>query len=163
MLEYKVLICQRERRKRKPSLPPKVYSLGILIDQPVRRGRKRPAATLTYQDGFLEQRTQFTFPVEWVIGLPLELEAEYHLAARQLEQEHKMSYVTIAERYGMAKGEEKGLQKGQASLLLGQIQRRFGPLSDGTVQRIRTAKAAQLETWSLNFVDAAELDDVFRE
>ncbi len=118
MLEYKVLICQRERRKRKPSLPPKVYSLGILIDQPVRRGRKRPAATLTYQDGFLEQRTQFTFPVEWVIGLPLELEAEYHLAARQLEQEHKMSYVTIAKRYGMAKGEEKGLQTGQAKLLL---------------------------------------------
>ncbi len=43
------------------------------------------------------------------------------------------------------------------------IQTRFDPLSDGMVQRIRTAKAAQLETWSLNFVDAAELDDVFRE
>ncbi len=232
MLEYKMLICQRERRKRKSSLPPQVYSLGILVDQPVRRDGQRPAATLTYQERFLDQQTLFTFPivelevwrarwdeldhlaptnpfavlimaqlqasghpdkatrlapllrltrrlygygytreqigqllrlVEWVIGLPPELEAEYHLAARQLEQEHKMSYVTIAERYGMAKGEEKGLQKGQASLLLGQIQRRFGPLSDGTVQRIRTAKAAQLETWSLNFVDAAELDDVFRE
>ncbi|WP_298016941.1 DUF4351 domain-containing protein [uncultured Castellaniella sp.] len=235
MLEYKVLICQRERRKSKSPLPPQIYSLGVLIDQPVRTGGTRPAATLTYRDRFLNQRTRFTFPivelerwrarqdeldrlaplnpfavlimaqlqasghpdkatrlaplvsltrrlygygytrdqigqllrlVEWVIGLPPELEVEYHLAARQLEQEYNMSYVTIAERYGMAKGEEKGLQKGmrtgQAKLLLGMVQRRFGPLSDDTVQRILSAKASELETWSLNILDASALEDVFR-
>lgn len=236
MLEYKVLICQRERRKSQSLLPSQVYSLGILIDQLARKGGKWPEATLTYQDRFLDQVTRFTFPiveletwrarwddldrlaptnpfavlimaqlqasghpdkatrlaplvrltrrlygygytrdqigqllrlVEWVIGLPPGLEQDYLLAARQLEQEqeHKMSYVTIAERHGMAKGEEKGLrqglQAGQAKLLLGMVQRRFGPLSDDVTRRILSAKAPQLETWSLNILDATELDDVF--
>lgn len=232
MLEYQVLICQRERRKSRVPLPPRVYSLGVLIDQPVRKSRGRSAATLSYQDRFLDQQTQFTFPiveleawrtrwdeldrlastnpfavlmmaqlqasghpdkatrlaplisltrrlygygytrdqigqllrlVEWVIGLPPELEQDYLLAAQQLDQEHKMSYMTIAERHGMAKGKEQGLQEGQAALLLRQVQHRFGPLSDDITQHILTAKAAQLETWSLNFVDATELEDVFRD
>ncbi|WP_322999762.1 hypothetical protein [Castellaniella sp.] len=63
MLEYRVLICQRERRKSKLQLPPQVYSLGILIDQPVRKNKQRPTATLTYQDRFLDQQTRFTFPI----------------------------------------------------------------------------------------------------
>lgn len=44
--------------------------------------------------------------LEWVIRLPPELETEYRLAARQLEQDHGMSYVTIAERHGIAVGLE---------------------------------------------------------
>lgn len=231
MLEYQVLISQRERRK-PGMLRPKVYSLGILIDQPPCKAGDVFAATLTYQDDFLRQRLNFTFPiveleqwrtrwdeldalapanpfavivmaqlraaehpdkttrlapllaltrrlygygydrgqigqllrlVEWMIRLPPGLEADYLLAAQQLEQEHNMSYVTIAERHGIAKGEAKGLQKGQADLLLRLIQHRFGPVSEEIAQRVRTAQAAQLETWSLNFVDAATLDDVFRD
>lgn len=230
MLEYKVLICQRERRKRQSALPPQVYSLGVLIDQPAGDDGQGSLNTLTYQDSFLDQQTQFTFPiveletwrsrwneldrlapanpfavlimaqlqaaghpdktsrltplielhrslyaygytrdsigrllrlVEWIVGLPPELETEYLLAARQLEQEHEMSYVTIAERYGMAKGLEQGLQR-QANTLINQVQRRFGPLPDDVTQRIRTASISQLETWSLNILDAANLEDVFR-
>ncbi|WP_323000259.1 DUF4351 domain-containing protein [Castellaniella sp.] len=228
MLEYKVLICQRERRRGRSFLPPLVYSLGILIDQRIGQSGRSPLDTLSYHDDFLGQKTQFTFPivelegwrarwaeldalapanpfavlvmaqlqasghpdkttrlaplldlrrrlygygyqrdqigpllrlVEWMIRLPPELEADYLLAAQQLEQEHKMSYVTIAERHGIAKGE----QKGQADLLLRQVQRRFGPISDDLTQRIRKAKALQLETWSLNILDATDLDDVFRD
>ncbi|WP_448151853.1 DUF4351 domain-containing protein [Castellaniella caeni] len=68
----------------------------------------------------------------------------------------------IAERHGMAKGLEQGLQR-QANTLINQVQRRFGPLPDDVTQRIQTANASQLETWSLNFVDATELEDVFRD
>ncbi|CAM5788335.1 hypothetical protein CCAE64S_02352 [Castellaniella caeni] len=66
MLEYRVLICQRERRRHKAQLPPQVYSLGVLIDQPVHDGHGSeppPAHTYTYQDQFLDQQTQFTFPI----------------------------------------------------------------------------------------------------
>ncbi|HEX7386131.1 MAG TPA: DUF4351 domain-containing protein [Castellaniella sp.] len=130
---------------------------------PDKATRLAPLIGLTrrlYDYGYSRERIgQLLRLVEWVIGLASALEIEYHLAARQLEQEHKMSYVTIAERYGMA----KGVQEGQANLLLGQIQRRFGPLSENIIQRIHSAKASQLETWSLNFVDATELDDVFRD
>ncbi|WP_066453457.1 DUF4351 domain-containing protein [Castellaniella caeni] len=74
-------------------------------------------------------------------------------------QERKMSYVLVAERLGM----EKGRAEGQAELLLLQIERRFGPVAKAVTQRVRRAQAKDLEAWSLNFVDATTLDDVFRD
>lgn len=228
MLEYNMLFRYRERRKRKSPLPPQVYSLGILIDQPCRRAPHEPlAVSLTYQNDFLVQQTRFTFPiveleawrsrwdeldalaptnpfavlimaqlqasghpdkttrlaplldltrrlygygytrdqigallrlVEWIIHLPPALETDHLQAARQLEQEHTMSYVTIAERHGIAKGRTEG----QADLLLRQIQRRFGPVPDEITRRIQTAHAQQLQAWSLNILDATALEDVFQ-
>lgn len=84
-----------------------------------------------------------------------------------------MSYVTIAERHYTKKGMEMGLEKGmeqgkiqgraegQASILLRQLERRFGPLPDAVTQCICAADSAQLEQWSLNILDAVSLDDVF--
>lgn len=86
-----------------------------------------------------------------------------------------MSYVTIAERLytqrgleqGLERGLEQGLEqgrvKGQADLLLRQVQRRFGAVDADVVQRIHSASMDELETWSLNILDAATLDDVFRD
>ncbi|CAM3805469.1 DUF4351 domain-containing protein [Castellaniella denitrificans] len=224
MLEYNVLIRQRERRRGRALLPPQVYSLGVLIDQPRRAPHEAPAASLTYRNDFLAQRTRFTFPivelndwrarwdeldalapvnpfavvimaqlqaaghpdkasrlaplldltrrlygygytrdgigpllrlVEWMLRLPADLETDYFLAAQRLEQEHEMSYVTIAERHGMIRG--------QADLLLRLIQRRFGPVDEAVVQRIRAAGTEELETWSLNVLDAASLEEVFKD
>ncbi|CDM26087.1 MAG: DUF4351 domain-containing protein [Pigmentiphaga sp.] len=73
-----------------------------------------------------------------------------------------MSYVMIAERRGIAKGLEQGQVKGQADLLLRQIQRRFGAVDAAVEQRIRAAGADDLEAWSLNILDATTLEDVFR-
>jgi hypothetical protein len=228
MLEYNVLLRQRERRRGGALLPPQVYSLGVLIHQPARGDDAPPAATLTYRNDFLAQETRFTFPivelerwrsrwgeldalaptnpfavvimaqlqaaghpdkttrlaplldltrrlygygyardrigpllrlVESMVRLPSALESDYLLAARQLEQEHEMSYVTIAERHGIAKGRIEG----QADLLLSMIRRRFGPVDEATTRRIQSAQSSDLETWSLNFVDAATLEDVFRD
>ena len=232
MLEYNVLFRYRERRKRKAQLPPPVYSLGILIDQPGRAQHAPPAVSLTYQHDFLSQQTRFTFPiveleswrgrwdqldslapsnpfavlimaqlqasghpdkatrlaplldmsrrlyhygyardrigallrlVEWIIHLPSSLETDYLRAARQLEQEHEMSYVTIAERHGIAKGRIEGRTEGQADLLLRLNQRRFGPVPDDVNRRIQTAQTEQLRTWSLNILDATTLEDVFQD
>jgi hypothetical protein len=96
--------------------------------------------------------------VEWIIHLPPAQETDYLQAARQLEQEHTMSYVTIAERHGIAKGRIEG----RAELLLCQIQRRFGPVPEDITRRIQTAQAAQLQAWSLNILDATTLEDVFQ-
>ncbi len=147
MLEYSVLFRHRERRKHKALLPPPVYSLGILIDQPAYQNTAQPL-------------------------LPFWSWRNYRpRAARQLEQEHTMSYVTIAERHGLAKGLAKGRIEGwaggriegQAELLLGLIQRRFGPVPDDVTQRIQTAQTAQLQAWSLNVLDAVTLEDVFQD
>ena len=54
-------------------------------------------------------------------------------------------------------------REGQADLLLRQIERRFGPIPDEVTQRVHAANESQLMLWSLNFVDATILDDVFRD
>ncbi|WP_322994408.1 DUF4351 domain-containing protein [Castellaniella sp.] len=41
------------------------------------------------------------------------------------------------------------------------IERRFGSQPDSLHEKIHTASSPQLEAWSLNFVDAQTLDDVF--
>ncbi|MGB3425462.1 MAG: DUF4351 domain-containing protein [Castellaniella sp.] len=236
ILEYNVLFRHRERRKGKALLPPQVYSLGMLIDQPSRRDGTPHAVSLTYENDFLVQQTRFTFPiveleswrsrwdeldalaptnpfaviimaqlqasghpdkatrlaplldltrrlygygykkeqigpllrwVESIVRLPTVLEAEYLPLAKALEQEHEMSYVTIAERHGLARGHVKGLAEGriegEANLLLRLIKRRFGNVGVEITQRIQSASAQDLETWSLNILDATTLEDVFRD
>ncbi|GEM_PF-889801 len=59
--------------------------------------------------------------------------------------------------------EQEGIQKGEAALLERQLIRKFGAISDDMAKRIRSATAAQLETWSLNILDAQILEDVFRQ
>lgn len=62
---------------------------------------------------------------------------------------------------GRTQGHQEGMQAGQAALLERQLIRKFGPLPDTLVQRIKQGSASELETWSLNFVDANSLDQVF--
>ena len=100
--------------------------------------------------------------IEWMLRLPAQQEPAYLAAVERLEQERKMSYVTIAERLYTQRGVEKGRTEGQADLLLRQIQRRFGAVDAAVEQRIRTAGADDLEAWSLNILDATTLENVFR-
>ncbi|CAM5785295.1 DUF4351 domain-containing protein [Castellaniella caeni] len=60
-------------------------------------------------------------------------------------------------------GQIEGRVEGQADLLLRQIQRRFGPISEEIEQCVRTAKTEQLEIWSLNILDAVTLAGVFQD
>ncbi len=101
--------------------------------------------------------------IEWMIALPKDLEPDYQRAITALSEESRMTYVTLIEREGIKRGRIEGRAEGQADLLLNMIRRRFGAVDAETTQRIRTARSSDLETWSLNFVDAATLDDVFRD
>lgn len=128
--------------------------------KPVRFTRLRPLIDLVrrlYSYGQL-QIGQLLRLLEWVVRLPPDLETDDLQAARQLEQEYEMSYVTIAERVYT----QKGIEQGQADLLLRLIERRFGSQPDSVREQIRTASRPQLEIWSLNFVDAQTLDDVWK-
>lgn len=64
---------------------------------------------------------------------------------------------------GLQKGRQEGRAEGAAALLGRQISRRFGPLAKDVRQKLDGATAAQLETWSLNILDAGSLDEVFRD
>ena len=61
----------------------------------------------------------------------------------------------------IAKGKPDWLQQGEARMLLRQIQRRFGNAPTWAQEKIAEADLPTLEEWSLRFVDAKSLEDVF--
>lgn len=96
-----------------------------------------------------------------------------------------MKYVTSVERLAIERGLEKGMQQGlqqglqkgleqgleqglergraqgSASVLLRQLNRRFGPLSPDVTRRLSQATSGQLEIWAERVLDAGTLDEVF--
>jgi hypothetical protein len=60
-------------------------------------------------------------------------------------------------------GLHEGVQRGEATLLLRLLERRFGPLPDWAADRVRAADIATLEEWGLRMLDAASLNDVLDE
>ena len=63
---------------------------------------------------------------------------------------------------GRAEGLTEGLVKGEAALLLRQLERRFGALPTEVRARVAAADTAALEAWGLRVLDAGSLDDVLR-
>lgn len=59
--------------------------------------------------------------------------------------------------------EDRGEIKGETTFLRRLLTRKFGTLPDALQQRIQSATPAQLETWSLNILDATTLDEVFTD
>ena len=67
---------------------------------------------------------------------------------------------------GLEQGLEQGLSQGQAegerTLLLKQLQRRFGELDPTTTkQRLDNASTEELERWGENVLEAQTLEEVF--
>lgn len=57
--------------------------------------------------------------------------------------------------------EEKGMQKGEITLLKRQIKLRFGGLPAWTEDRLTQATTDQLEHWAEQILDAKTLEEVF--
>ena len=78
-----------------------------------------------------------------------------------------MRYISSAERLGMKRGHElglqQGLQQGNTLLLRRQLRKRFGELPDWAEARLREGTPAQLEQWAEQVLDAETLETVFRE
>lgn len=83
--------------------------------------------------------------------------------SRSWEHQWLQQGVQQGMQQGIREGLQQGKREGEALLLERQLTRRFGPLPDDVKERLRTAGAAQLETWALNFVDATGLDQVFAD
>lgn len=93
--------------------------------------------------------------IDWVLALPEPLEIEYNQEIKRLEGEESMRYITSFERIGM--------QKGEAAIILRQLQRRFGKIPKAYKQRIVQADAKTLLTLGDKILDAKTLEDLFEE
>jgi hypothetical protein len=91
------------------------------------------------------------------------------LAAADLQEVRNM-LATRAEQWkqdwlseGEQKGREIGEQKGRATLLLRQLQHRFGALPNSVSDRVLAADTDQLEHWGVRILDAGSLIDLIGE
>lgn len=81
-----------------------------------------------------------------------------------------MPYITSVERIGIEKGMQQGMQQGkiagrlegESSLFERLLARRFGPPSADIQDRLKAATLEQLEQWAENLLDAATLEEVFK-
>ncbi|MEO5334027.1 MAG: Rpn family recombination-promoting nuclease/putative transposase [Magnetococcus sp. YQC-5] len=87
------------------------------------------------------------------------------LEMNELEEVHTMLAETVEEwtRAWMLDGERKGEQKGEASMLMRLLQRRFGTLPLWVSEKMANAELPVLEEWGLRFVDAHSLEEVFAD
>ena len=62
---------------------------------------------------------------------------------------------------GRLLGLKEGRQEGEATLLLRQLERKFGRLDPRTRQRVESADADRLLDWGERVLEAQHLEDVF--
>jgi predicted transposase YdaD len=88
--------------------------------------------------------------------LPKSLEAEFWQELKEFEQERTMSYVTTGERIGY----ERGKQEGEQGLVLRQVQKRVGELTQEVRERIQSLSLVQLEALGEALLDFTALEDL---
>lgn len=67
------------------------------------------------------------------------------------------------EQKGRVEGRQEGRVEGEYALLSKQLEKRFGPLPENIVERLKGASPTQLEAWGLRLLSAGTLDEVFSE
>ena len=106
--------------------------------------------------------------VDRMMTLPEPLQAE--LAAQQqiLDGRREMAWKYLwqerAEQLGEARGEARGDARGLEALkkmVCDLLEARFGPLDDGTRQKVQAASQDELQRWCLAVVSARTIDEVF--
>lgn len=63
---------------------------------------------------------------------------------------------------GRQQGLQEGLQQGEAAVLIRQMERKFGPLTEAQRRRIEGADADTLLEWSENILTATRPEEVLR-
>jgi hypothetical protein len=93
--------------------------------------------------------------------LPEALEEEFIRELYEFEKEKTMQYVSSIERIGFKKGKQQGMQQGESTMLLRQMERKFGQVSEEVKQKIEEADSGTLLEWGEKIISASTIDDVF--
>ncbi len=82
-------------------------------------------------------------------------------AGEELMQTFIDRYIEEGERRGRLEGKLEGVQLGEATILLRQIELKFGAISEQDRRRIESAEAETLLKWSERVLTAESLDQLF--
>ncbi len=120
---------------------------------------------------------QLVIFLEWIVALPEDLTPYYNEQLEHLEEDNKMTYISIIERQGIQKGLEQGLEQGiekglekgveqgigqgRAATLYKQLQLKFNQQAQEYEQRLFQASDAELDLWTERVLFAETIDAVF--
>ena len=118
-----------------------------------------------------EQVVQLVVFLEWIVALPEDLTPYYNEQLEHLEEDNKMTYISIIERQGIQKGLEQGLEKGveqgigqgRAAPLYKLLQLKFSQQAHEYEQRLFQASDAELDLWTERVLFAETIEAVFAQ
>ncbi|MBS0288103.1 MAG: hypothetical protein JSR17_12460 [Proteobacteria bacterium] len=89
--------------------------------------------------------------IDWILALPKELELKYHEEISQIEEEKKVEYISTAERIGIEKGIQQGIDQTQHEerkiFLILLLKKEMGKIPQETLQKIESSSNEELKTW----------------
>ncbi|BAZ36712.1 hypothetical protein NIES4101_26320 (plasmid) [Calothrix sp. NIES-4101] len=132
-------------------------ALNTTNDRTLRKQEKLALVEQLYSMGFEEQEILNLFAfLDWMLTLPLELEAEFKQEVKQLEERRAMKYVTSVERSGI----EIGKKEHALSLITRQLNRRVGNIDDTVVDRLHGLSVEELDTLGEALLDFTSMADL---
>jgi len=152
---------------------PNPFALATAAHLLARATRKDPQQRLAgklaltrrlYQRGWTKPEVLDLYEfIDWLLALPEALEDAFLDEIHDLEASTKMRYISSAERIGMKRGHEQGMQQGIALTLRRQLRRRFGEPPAWVESKLQEGTPPQLEQWADQLLDADTLEAVFKE
>ncbi|MFB6260695.1 MAG: hypothetical protein ABEJ96_05085, partial [Thiohalorhabdaceae bacterium] len=94
-------------------------------------------------------------PVQEAVSRVRELSAD--------EEARRLAFVRERALHDEATLLRQARQEGEADILLGLLEAKFGELDEPTRKRVRAADGAALQRWSLRVLTATSLEEVFEE
>lgn len=98
-----------------------------------------------------------------LIYLPQDLNNEFYKEVKNMETTTEPRLISIFDVMARKEGLEEGLEQGQVNMLLKLLAHKFNSVPDAVIKRIKSANLEQIEAWSLNFVNAQTIDEVFND
>lgn len=155
------LVAALFRLEHQRSLDELTEVLGLLVDwlkTPAQAGLRRAFAE------WLRRRLRHWVP-EVNISQMHDLQEVHDMTQSMVEiwkEQYQQSWRQEGLEEGRQEGRQEGRLEGEFSLLLRQLTRRFGPLPDADIARMKRAGLDEMELWADRVLDAASLEDVFR-
>lgn len=122
-------------------------------DQQQRKVWKFALTRRLYEQGYKRQDILNLYRfIDWLLVLPEGLEREFQEDLQRFEQERQMQYVTSVERMAM--------QKGERALILRQLTRRVGSISEVWQAQIEALSLPQLEDLGEALLEFSSIEDL---
>lgn len=142
-------------------------------DKPSRKVWKLRLIRSLHESGYnkTDVLNLFNF-IDWLLTLPKPLENEFWQDLKDYEERRKVPYITSVERMGYDRGKKEGKKEGKAegkaegaqlqarSLLLKQLTRKVGDMSDRTLAQINALAIVQLEALGEALLDFGSINDL---